>query len=330
MSFEENIIKTIRNIIPKSSLQMNDLFESDSEILNFYDNKMLINIDTFSKEDNFNENDFYTLGWNLAVGGISDILASGGRAVFYGQSLIIKKDWDANDIKKLTKGVKEVLEKTGAHFIGGDLGVQDDWSYTAVVIGKPGKNILTRKNAKPGDVICLSGEIGKGNLMAAYQIYKRNKLLKSKFNLRINESELIKKYSNCCIDTSDGLFNSLNIISEQSNTGYEITEIPYIKSGLIISKLLSIPQELLFLCECGEYELLFTISEDKEKDFFNEAKTKKMKFYKIGKITGSKERILKQKNNIINLSHIKKRARDFNNIKQYLNYLINCLKERKK
>lgn len=322
MSFEENIIKTIRNIIPKSSMQLNELFESDSEIININNNKLLINIDTFSKEDNFNDNDFYSLGWNLAAGGISDILASGGKPVFYGQSLVIKKDWKPDDIEKLTWGIKTVLDKTGTHFIGGDFGIQEDWSYTAVVIGLPGENRCSRKNAKPGDMIFLTGKIGKGNLMAACQIYGKNQLLNPRFNIRINEGELINKYSSCCIDTSDGLFNSLNIIAQQSGIGYEINEIPYIKSGKAILKLFSFPRELLFLCEGGEYELLFTISGEKIDAFFKEAKNKKMKFYKIGVVTESREKFLKHENKILNLSYINKRARDFNNVKDYVDYLI--------
>ena len=70
------------------------------------------------------------------------------------------------------------------------------------------------------------------------------------------ESKLINKYSKCCIDTSDGLFNALNTISTQSNTGYEITNIPYVNLGLATSKLFSLPIELLFLCEFSKLLLL--------------------------------------------------------------------------
>lgn len=332
MNLEENIIRTIRKILPKSNLQINELFESDSEILKFGKEKLLINIDTFSKEDNFYENDFYTLGWNLAVGGISDILANGGTPVFYGHSLAIKKDWDKSKIEKLMQGVKSVLRQTGTHFIGGDFGVQSDWSYTAVVIGKFNNNCLLRKNAKQGDLICISGKIGAGNLEAAINLFNKEKkinFIKNKFQIRLKESKLIKEYSKCCIDTSDGVFNALNTISKQSNTGYIIHDIPYIKKGFIVSKLFSLPYELLFLCECGEYELLFSIPKEKEINFFNEAKKKKLKFYKIGIITDFKKKILMNKNKKIDLSTINVRARDFNYIKDYINHLINCLKREK-
>ena len=99
------------------------------------------------------------MGWNLAVGGISDILASGGKPIFYGQSLVVKNDWKTNDIKKLTQGIKSILNITGIHFIGGDFGIQDDWTYTAVVIGVPDKDrgeivkAYVKTNAEPTEAL---------------------------------------------------------------------------------------------------------------------------------------------------------------------------------
>ena len=92
MSREKDIITRIANQLPRSNKQLNNLFESDSEIIQFGSKKLLLTIDEFSDEDHFRNHDPYILGWNLAVATISDILASGGQPTFYGHSIIIDKD----------------------------------------------------------------------------------------------------------------------------------------------------------------------------------------------------------------------------------------------
>lgn len=330
---EKKIIEMINSIFPESNQRLNKCFESDSEVIVLARKKFLFTIDEFSSEDMFRDNDPYSLGWNVAAGGISDISACAGVPLFYGHAMVVSTAWDQDFIKKFTQGVADVLKKTNTVFIGGDFGKAENWHYSAAVIGKAESKLLSRKGAAVGDGIYLSGRIGLGNLEAAFKFYSQDKRLKmvsdifkSRFQLRLRESAFIRDYAACCIDTSDGVFNALNILAEINRVGYEISNLPYISIGSLGALAISLPKELLLLGEAGEYELLFTIKPKDEKEFLQKAKQGELTFYKIGKVVDS-TRILFDGNRSIDLSKLHARARDFDDRKEYLEYLINYLKE---
>lgn len=332
MNFERDLIKMISSVMPKSEHQLNKLFESDAEIIEFGENRMLFSIDEFSEEDMMREHDPFILGWNFAVGAISDILASGGSPLFYAHSMIINENWHQEYIKLFSQGVAEVLKESQVSFIGGDFGKSRVWRYTASVIGVLEGKPLMRSGAEAGDGIYLSGQVGAGNLEAFLKIYSENKkvakltkLIKNQFPLRVNEAKLLRKYAKACMDTSDGVFNALNDLTEMSGTGYEVNNLPYLKTGRALARIFKIPQTLLFLGECGEYELVFTIGADDEAEFLKEASNRGEKFYKIGKIMKKGSRVLYEDHREIDLKLLNIRARDFDDLKEYLKKLVNFL-----
>lgn len=317
---EFNYIKLISGVFEKSPSQLNKLNESDSEIIMFGREKILVNIDEFSKEDRFMENNPYRLGWNIAAGALSDIYATGGEPKFYAHSVVKDKNWDEAYLSKFSKGISDVLKLSGANLIGGDFGQDDNWRYTATVLGSCEDRHILRSTAQEGDSVYITGKIGAGNVEAFFSIYEKNPLTKiydNYFFVRKEEAKLIRKYGNSCIDTSDGVFNCMNIIAEQSQKGYILEDLPFITFGKNLAKILGISPLMMFFGEAGEYELLFTISRDKETEFLKEAKEEKLNFYKIGKITDQGRRLSYKKRDI-DLGNIKFRARDFEDIKQYI------------
>ncbi len=332
MSKEKDLIELINKQMPRSASQLNKLFEADSEIVQFHGQRLLYTMDEFSEEDLLRDRDPYVLGWNMAVGCISDILASGGTPKYYAHSLVIRNSWSQDYVSKLAQGLAQVLKEVGAAFIGGDFGTSKTWRYTGSVIGELEGPPMLRSGAKVGDGIFLTGPIGGGNIEAALVLYAKNSFVnhltgqwKNPFQLRSKEAELIKRYSCCCIDTSDGVFNALNAISEMSGTGFAVSDLLYMKSGVALAKGLNIPEELLFLGECGEYELLFTLNEEAEEGFLNEAQENKLKFYKLGEVKEPDRKSLKKKDCVIDLAMYNINARDFPDPKEYLRAVVNFL-----
>ena len=326
MSREEEMINLISNNMPQSLLRLNKPFQADSEMIDIDGETYFFNIDNFSEEDMFFDEDPYVLGWNMAVGCISDIFASGGKPLFYAHSFCAKKEWTKDYIDQLSKGISDVLRQTSTVFIGGDFSISSDWNYTGSVIGKPFDKPIMRSGAKDGDKLFITGKIGKGNIHAGLKLFPDNdylKALKSNFNnrfsIRNDEALFINQYCNCCIDTSDGVFNALNNISDINNTGYEITYVPFLEEGTHMANKLCIPVELLFIGECGEYELLFAVGEDKYEEFKNHLEKTHYTMFEIGNITCPDKRLISTSERKINLFDFKKRARDFDDIKLYLN-----------
>jgi thiamine-monophosphate kinase len=332
VSREKTIIELINKIMPMSASRLNKPFESDSEIIRYGDEKILFSIDAFSSEDMLCDRDPCILGWNLAVAGISDILASGGNPRFYAHSMVIGKDWSNDCVEAFSYGVAEVLKISQASFIGGDLGKSEDWTYTTAVIGKLEGKPLLRSGASIDESIYLSGKIGGGNLDAAVELYsgseiyeKLTNLPMNTFQLRTAEAALIREYATSCIDTSDGVHNALDNIAEMSETGYYVENPPYMDSAVRACQLLSLPKTLLFMGECGEYELLFTIDRKHEEDFLREARIRKLKYYRIGEVRESSTRVLFEDNRAIDLSSAKISGRDYDDAETYLKNLIDWL-----
>lgn len=335
MSKEREMIEVIHKHMPRSESQLNNIFEADSEIINFHGKSLLYTIDEFSEEDLFRDEDPYVLGWNMATGSISDILATGGKPKFYAHSLVIQDSWTKDFVEELALGIAEVLTEVGAAFIGGDFGSSKTWRYTGSVIGDLEGLPLLRSGAKVGDGIFITGPIGRGNVEAAIVLYSQNRLVKNlsrrwknAFPLRNKEAEIIKRHSYCCIDTSDGVFNALNAISELSKTGFVVSNLPYVNSGLLLAKALNVPKEILFLGECGEYELLFTLCKEAEEEFINEAQQQKLTFHKIGEVKESGNKLLRERGRTIDLQRYDLSARDYADPKDYLRTVVNFLKRR--
>ncbi len=330
---EKKIIEMMDGLLPKSNRRINKCFESDAEVISIGNKQFLFTIDEFSSEDMFRDNDPYLLGWNVVAGAISDITACAGIPLYYGHAMVVSESWDECFIRKFTQGIADVLKKTDVVFMGGDFGKADNWHYTATVIGKTETKRLSRKGAVSGDVIYMSGKVGTGNLEAALKIYSQDKrfkfiapMVKNKFQLRNKEAIFIRDYANCCIDTSDGVFNALNTIADLNNVGYEIYDLPYINIGSLGASAISLPKELLFLGEAGEYELLFTMNQDNEKEFLEKAKLEGFCYHKLGNISETKKTLFDKKKSI-DLSRLNIRARDFNDRSEYLKQLISYLKE---
>lgn len=330
MNYETKIIDLINNVMPESPLRKSISGEVDSEVIRLGEKEYLFTTDDFSKEDLFRENDPFVLGWNIACGAISDIIACGGTPLVYSHSMVVSKDWDEKYIKQFSKGISAVLLKYSTSFIGGDLGIAEEWRYTASVIGEPIGRLVNRKGCRAGDSIFITGKIGAGNFDAALNLYSKNnkieKLLKgvkNKFNIQENLSEIISKYASSAIDTSDGVFAALQTLSQLNNTGFKIDNLPFISKGILASKILNLPVLLLFLGECGEYEILFTVNEQNKQDMSDEMKKQNSKIYEIGKITANADdKTVLLTDNFLNLTEYNLRARDFENVKDYLKQMI--------
>ncbi|RJP70984.1 MAG: thiamine-monophosphate kinase [Ignavibacteriales bacterium] len=330
MISEYEIIKTILGNFRKSDRHRNQFFQSDSEIIKLGNKDYLITVDTYSNEDHFRLNDPYILGMNLATCTLSDIFACGGKPLFFCNSLNCEHSWSIDFIDSLSKGIAYVLEKCGIAFIGGDFGYCENWNFTGIAIGEANK-IVTRKGANDGDLIFLTGEIGRGNFEAASSLYEINsgegdelfEKHKIIFPLRFREAELVSSYATSCIDTSDGLYKSLDIISEINECGFVVNNLPYFKPGIDWINKIGLPKECLLFGECGEYELLFTINQRDEKILIKDAEDIGIKLFCIGKITKEKSKILEIKNKQLLLNDFNIAARDFKDHYEY----IKCLTE---
>ena len=331
MPSEKEIIEMMNELLPQKRL--NRCNESDCEIISLGGKRFLFTTDEFSAEDWFCERNPRLLGWNIAAGAISDIYACGGAPLYYAHSLTVAKTWDRVFVEGFGRGVADALRKSGALFIGGDCGQAQAWRCCVSVIGACKDAPMTRVGARPGHGIYLSGRVGAGNLQAALDMIPQGKLSNSKVSkIRLpllgEEAALIRRYASSCIDTSDGVWKAISIIADINGCGYAINALPYHRAGALLAKAVSLPKIMLFLSECGEYELLFTVPADRERKFTEAAHKNGMRFYRLGAITESRRTVADGKDTI-DLSSLKIEARGFDSTQQYLRALTDWILRKK-
>ena len=327
MDSEEDLIRKMSTLLPRSRNQLNQLYEADCEMIQADGRTMLFNIDEFSQEDHLREHHPYSLGRNMAIGTLSDIFAAGGIPQYYAHNLVVLKKWSQDYILKLVEGVASVLHQCQCSFIGGDLGISDNcWRYTGTVIGQTHNKPIKRSGAQVNDAIYVTGPIGAGNLEALLKIYAQKGIMgkmigPTQFKLRQKESQLIAQYATSCIDSSDGLFNAVSQLASCSEVGFTLCDLPFMPRARWAARLKKLSPLLLALAEAGEYELVFTINPQ------DEANLLASKFHRIGTITAQNRKIIYQ-NKTIDMNNFSIRARCYHNSEQYVEALINWSKER--
>ena len=327
MISEHDICELFSTLLPSG--RQNACFESDAEIISLRGMNVLFSTDEFSAEDLFREDDPYALGWNIAAGAISDILACGGTPLYYAHALTVSPRWDADFLTRFAQGVRAVLEAADARFIGGDCGRSEHWRCTASVIGSCDWPPVGRRGARPGNSLYLSGPIGAGNLEAALTLHAKELAdgsgsIRNLFALRRTESSVMRKYASACMDTSDGFAGALHTLADLNQCGFAVTDPPYLSGAVDCFQRLGLPNTLLCLGECGEYELLFTVNSKNEPAMLAEARQAGCAFYRVGEMTEA-GRMLHQDGKAFDLSALRLSARDFTTPRQYLAALSRLL-----
>jgi thiamine-monophosphate kinase len=92
---------------------------------------------------------------------------------------------------------------------------------------------------------------------------------------RIKEGRVLRNYANCCMDTSDGVLHTVDTLMRLNGlqfTLYDNWARILHPMAYRIARLKKIPSWLVLAGIHGEYELVFTVSPEKEEDFLAAAK----------------------------------------------------------
>ena len=152
---------------------------------------------------------------------------------------------------------------------------------------------LTRVGCKQGDILYSSGKLGIGNAYAISKlISKTNYFLEYKPSAQIKNCKIISNYASSCMDTSDGLISTLDQLMRLNNSGFELIEnwenvideiaLKYTENN-------HIPSWLLFAGQHGEFELIFTIPQELNEFFLEEALLTGLEPIELGKVIPHKK-----------------------------------------
>ena len=216
---------------------------------------------------------------------LSDLAACGATPSWFTLALTLEA-YDPIWLSGFRRGLEDISSELKIPLIGGDM-TKGNLSITVQVGGYVEKGMaLTRKGAKVGDLIYLTGTIGEAS--SALEDIKKDNLVdlkKSRYlrpEIRFGVSNKLKEIATSAIDVSDGLFQDLNHICIASKVGANV----YLeKVPTFLSKSLSLKE----MNKGDDYEILFTSDKTNKEKIEEISKQEKVPIYEIGLIIKGEE-----------------------------------------
>jgi len=240
------------------------------------------------------------IGMKAVEQNVSDIAAMCGTPKYALVSLAIPKNTDVSFIERLYDGINKSSRKYKISIVGGNISSSKKIIVDVAMAGfVRKKNLALRRNAKKGDLIFCSGNVGKS--ACGLELLRKNKKgVSAKYHLepksRLDLSGKLSQIGiNAVIDVSDGVAPEILHLCKKSKVGARvfIEKIPISKSTISDAKKIGKKPFELALYGGEDFELIFTAPKnnlEKLKDLdckaIGEIVSKKdgIKFFKNGKL----------------------------------------------
>ncbi len=215
-------------------------------------NKPVITIDSFFEGTHFHKwwQPPHILGRRLLEATLSDLAAMGATPGFVFISLCIPFGLELQWLEEFYSGL---LSRNNLIIAGGETISGEKFGVTLTAIGEGGESLLTRDALREGDILWVSGEIGRAcgivELIARAGGFIGSALTPIKSELTEDElaqaraflepraqfdlsEKLIEKGVSCAIDISDGLFSEAEHLAMESRADCEIIvdDVPFFSS----------------------------------------------------------------------------------------------------
>ncbi len=235
------------------------------------------------------------LGWFLVAINLSDLACCGATPLGLLLSYGLPADTTDSYLTQLTKGALCCCTTYNTEILGGDLKESETISLCGTAIGRVRKhNYLGRHGMKPGEVVAVSGTLGKAG--AGYYALQHNNaspdttkhLFRPTPQLPLGQLLSKQKGISTCMDLSDGLSSSLYQLGERNTLGFDIDE-QTIPIAAELKHLSDHKPELnpleIALHFGGDYELVFTCDFNDFERIQNKAQQKGYQITAIGTVT---------------------------------------------
>jgi thiamine-monophosphate kinase len=217
--------------IIKNSLSNSSYIGDDCAFLDDLD--IFVTHDTLVEDVHFSlyTTNPYLLGRKAVSVNLSDLAAALAQPKYITVSISVPKMTKDSFVSELYRGINDVCKEYNIKVIGGDITGSDKVVISVCAIGKKNSLYLSsRSNAKKGDVILVTGQLGlasAGFYALSNFLYAEDKLINQHLNpiARVKEASVLASKINSDIavmDCSDGLVDALYKIAHASQRSIKI------------------------------------------------------------------------------------------------------------
>ncbi|MBA2653170.1 MAG: thiamine-phosphate kinase [Tatlockia sp.] len=259
------------------------------------DKQLVVSTDTLVADVHFLSTwDAYDIACKAVMVNISDIAAMAATPCWVTLALTLP-EFDQSWLERFSQGLSDSLKQFGIALIGGDT-THGPLSITLTILGLvPRSKALRRSGAKPGDKIYVSGDLGAAALAVAFLTEDMSEKDEKKVLMqkllhpypRVDLVEILQACASSAIDISDGLSADLNHICLASNLGACLS-YQAIPVHPLVKKYQAENAVSFALSGGDDYELCFTVPEEKEKKLVSLLEKAGLNCFPIGEIEEKK------------------------------------------
>lgn len=280
----------------RSPDQHNLPHETDAELVEMPgepERFLAVTIDTVCEEITHGVyRDPQTMGWVTAVASLSDLAAVGADPLGIVVSVSMAPDASDKFICGVAEGLDYACRAHGVFVLGGDTNAAPVTSLTACAVGLvPRERVLRRTGARPGDTVYLSGHAGTGNALGLARLTGLSDDAYPEGAYRptaeLEMGRLLRGFASSCMDTSDGVFATLDQMMRLNNVGFAVDcdcERLLDPDVLDFCERTGTPRWLMAAGPHGEFKLLFTVPPEKLKGFHGAVEREGLAPFRLGTV----------------------------------------------
>ena len=268
--------------------------------------QVVLSTDLLIEDIHFSRNTstFYDIGYKAAASNLSDIAAMGATPTAIFVAIALPSSLTFDNWQEFYRGLAEPCQDHKVQLLGGDTAASPTSLFIAITITGQvhPKHALTRRGAKKGHLIYVSGTLGDSAAGLAYlkkckrppqpsMLSKPVKYIVQRHlhpTARITLGQLLayKPHASAAMDLSDGVSSDLNHLCRQSQVGALIYQERLPMSQQMNTYANRIGADPLHWSLHGgeDYELLFTVPPQWRDELEEIAKKRRMHITQIGVI----------------------------------------------
>jgi thiamine-monophosphate kinase len=280
----------------KPANRVNAAHESDAELVEMAgcpESFLAVTIDTVAEEIAEGiYRDPFTAGWVAIVASLSDLSAVGAEPLGLVVAVTLDQSKGADFQAGVAQGMEAACRAGGTAILGGDTNFGDRTILTSCALGLvPKSRMLTRRGCSAGDAVYASGRLGTGNALGLARLagLPEQAFPEELYRPapRIAEGRLAREYATCCMDSSDGLFATLDQLMRINDIGFRIDcdwQNVLAAPALELARKTGTPGWAFAAAPHGEFELVATVAPAREKEFLAGASAQGRQFVRLGTV----------------------------------------------